>query len=201
MELFKAASIALSAVQSLNPYCNKVNVAGSIRREKSEVKDIEIVVIPNKIAITGIFGPTGDFDVCPKFCNAAMSLGKVVEGIPRGRHMKIDLPEGIRLDLFMPEDYDWARQYAIRTGSAEYSYRTLAKAWVKLGWVGTENGLRLADECVKVADKWQIKPEIKALGSFYPTKPPVWKTEEEFFAWLNLEWKAPRERYLIEMEN
>ena len=201
MDRFKAASIALTAVQNLQPYCSKINVAGSIRRGKPEVKDIEIVALPNKMPIKGLFGNTGEFEVCPDFCKAATALGRVVAGSPQGRYMKIDLPEGIRMDLFMPEDYDWARQFAIRTGSSDYSFRILAKAWVKLGWVGTKFGLRLLDECYKSGEEWHIKPEIKALGPAFPTKPPVWKTEEEFFEWLQLEWKEPSQRYLPEMEN
>ncbi|MES1181962.1 MAG: hypothetical protein ABUL44_04115, partial [Flavobacterium sp.] len=54
MEYSKAKSIADKAILLLKEHCIRIEIAGSIRRKKSEVKDIEIVAIP-KPYDTGLF--------------------------------------------------------------------------------------------------------------------------------------------------
>lgn len=58
MKLIQAKDIAVKICTKLQPFCDKVNIAGSIRRLKPEVKDIEICVIPKKDIVTldSIFG-------------------------------------------------------------------------------------------------------------------------------------------------
>lgn len=41
-----ARGIAEELLREMRPFCERAEIAGSIRREKSEVKDIELVVIP-----------------------------------------------------------------------------------------------------------------------------------------------------------
>ncbi|GAH36680.1 unnamed protein product, partial [marine sediment metagenome] len=45
MELERARVIANIVVKAIAPYCQKIEVAGSIRRRKPIVKDIDLVVI------------------------------------------------------------------------------------------------------------------------------------------------------------
>jgi len=47
MDLEKAKAIADEVVRRLGPYCTKIEVAGSIRRRKPWVKDVDIVLIPS----------------------------------------------------------------------------------------------------------------------------------------------------------
>src|SRR3972149_1812673 len=46
MKLKQAYGIAGGLVMALRPVCERVEIAGSIRRGKAEVKDIEIVCVP-----------------------------------------------------------------------------------------------------------------------------------------------------------
>ncbi len=46
MRFEKAYSIAERVMKLLKPFCDRIEIAGSLRREKEEVKDIEIVAIP-----------------------------------------------------------------------------------------------------------------------------------------------------------
>ena len=46
MELERAQAIAAALVKELEPCCQKMTVAGSIRRERPLVKDIDLVIIP-----------------------------------------------------------------------------------------------------------------------------------------------------------
>lgn len=49
-----ALVIAEKIKAQLAPHCDRIEIAGSIRRKKPEVKDIEIVVIPKPYEV-GLF--------------------------------------------------------------------------------------------------------------------------------------------------
>ncbi|KKN39350.1 hypothetical protein LCGC14_0744550 [marine sediment metagenome] len=46
MELERAQAIAAALVKELQPFCEEIMVAGSIRRQRPLVKDIDLVIIP-----------------------------------------------------------------------------------------------------------------------------------------------------------
>ena len=193
MELIEAQLIANDIAERLAPYCEHVEIAGGVRREKGDVHDIEICCAPKMEATTDLFGESLQERRSKLFCLAAIGLGKLIKGsVEDGRYVKIDLPEDIVLDLFIPEKSDYWRQFAIRTGPAEYSHMVLAKTWFKLGWCGTADGLQLQKESFQKTlrsgkNEW-------VCNSKFPTLPPVWKTEQDFFEWLGLEWVAPNKR-------
>lgn len=57
IQLAHAQTIARELISLLNPFCDRIGVAGSVRRKKSIVKDIELVIIPKKvIEKAGLFG-------------------------------------------------------------------------------------------------------------------------------------------------
>ena len=60
MNLPDARTRALALRELLAPACERIEVAGSIRRGKPEVKDAEIVAIPKtyEVETPGLFGPT-----------------------------------------------------------------------------------------------------------------------------------------------
>lgn len=198
MKLELAKNIADNIVEQLAPFCepDRIFIAGSVRRGKSEVHDIEIVCRP--LVIVGetapdLFGSTEKLGgVSPEFTSRVNRLGHIVKGKTDGRYMQINLQE-ISLDLFMPTPQDFFRQFAIRTGSSEYAHRVIASAWVGKGWVGTSQGLRLKEECHRkeTAGKVFWIP-VKA----NPTLPPQWCSEQEFFKWLGVSWVAPDSREL-----
>jgi len=118
MNLDQAKNLANYAVRRLHPYCERIHIAGSIRREKPEVHDIEIVCLPSRCQ--DLFGDNCDRH--PHFQRTAHSLGIVRTGDPQsGKYIKVQMPEGINLDIFIasPTNYGWI--LALRTGPAEYS--------------------------------------------------------------------------------
>jgi len=194
MENAIALQIAFGLVSSLAPHCKIIHIAGSVRRLKPEVKDIEIVCLPKMDS----FDDIDIFCVHPKhktvreFNDAVMQMGKVLKGHTNGRYMQILLPEGINLDLFMPDENDYYRQLAIRTGPAEYSYSAIAIGWRKIGWCGTKDGLRLMTDC-------QDQKQCSGKSTWHcinptPELPPVWKSEREFFDWIKVPWLEPAQR-------
>ena len=115
MELARAQKIAEGVVGGLEQYCEKIEVAGSIRRKKPQVKDIDIVLIPrNRDALD----------------HRLLQLGKLyMAGLKVARVQM----EEITLDVYYATPDTWATLLLIRTGSMENNIRlaTLAKkrAW------------------------------------------------------------------------
>lgn len=131
MKLIQATEIAKRIRSSLAPHCERIEIAGSIRRCKPEVGDIEIVCIP-KTWETGLFAGA-DTIVDPDFC-AMVDRWPTVKGKPTGKYTQRILPDGINLDLFIARPENWGLILAIRTGSAEYSHCVLASGWVRNGY-------------------------------------------------------------------
>jgi DNA polymerase/3'-5' exonuclease PolX len=173
MNLPQAVEVAVKYRNLLSPWCERIEIAGSIRRRKPEVKDIEIVCVPKSVHLI-------------PFVTTVKQWYKI-KGEPTGRYTQRGLYESINLDLFMPQKKDFIRQFAIRTGPAEYSAKVIAVAWVKGGWRGTEDGLRLQKECVLKGKKW-------ICTAARPTLPPEWITEQEFFDWLGVKFIQPEKR-------
>lgn len=124
MELQKALYIAQQVKAQLAPHCVRCEIAGSIRRKKSHVKDIEIVAIPKPYEV-GLFASG--------IATVVNQWEKVKGELPCKYTQRI-LPEGIKLDLFFATPENWGLIFAIRTGSAEYSHKVLASGWVAAGY-------------------------------------------------------------------
>lgn len=130
MEHAQALAIAEHTRAVLAPYCARIDIAGSIRRRKPQVKDIELVAIPRQVP-TGLFGDELVTD--PDFC-AVVNQWPAVKGTPSGRYTQRRLPEGIILDLFMADPDNWGFILALRTGSAAFSQHILGASWVRAGY-------------------------------------------------------------------
>ena len=138
--LAEALRYATRIVELLSPYCHRCEIAGSIRRGKAEVKDIEIVCIPKRVQLTGLFD-TQEGEPVKEFCDQVNRWRKV-KGEPTGKYTQRILPgNGIKLDLFIVNPDNWGFQFAIRTGSANYSAQTLGVGWVKAGYKGVDGML------------------------------------------------------------
>ena len=139
MEYNKALEIAEKVKAQLAPHCERIEIAGSIRRKKPVVKDIEIVAIPKPYDI-GLF---------ENGIAAVVKQWTKVKGELPCKYTQRILPEGIALDLFFADHENWGLIYAMRTGSADYSHHVLGNAWVKQGYRSIEgylcsNGKRIA---------------------------------------------------------
>ncbi len=137
--LAQALDIAGGLIQQLEPHCEVIGLAGSIRRQRPTIGDIEIVCVPKP------------YDASPLF---ASGLATVVNQWPkvRGelpcRYTQRLLPEGIPLDLFMVHPDGYGLQRAIRTGSADWCRTVLAPTWVRAGFHSEGGLLRRADGSV-----------------------------------------------------
>ncbi len=129
MKLQDAHAIAARICRRLRPHYRIINIAVSIRRKAKQVKDIEIVCLPVMIAgpQKTLFDENDRYHLLSSdFENIVNNLGKPIKGKPDGKYIQIELVEAINLDLFMPDDFDYYRQLALRTGSAE-SFQSVGK--------------------------------------------------------------------------
>lgn len=196
MNLKQAQEIAHNVCVRLQPFSVRLNIAGSVRRQKPDVKDIEVVCLPRYVtaAQESLFDEVvASTIISSNYVEAVKSLGRIVKGKPDGKYMQIHLPQRINLDLFMPDDFDYFRQYAIRTGSAEFAAKQIAAGWRRKGWCGSDKGLRLISDCMETK-----QPDGKSKWTCINGKaerPPVWQSEQEFFEWLGITWVHPKYRF------
>lgn len=195
--LSSAQSTAELVLQHLAPHCDRIEVAGSVRRKVQEVKDLEIVCQPKKVFVKNpaLLFDEGKWQVSEDFEFALDNISAAVEkGQVSGRYMKVILKNGMPMDLFMPQPADYFRQLVIRTGNSDYVHNVIAAQWKIKGWCGTENGLRLITECAPKTGTdgkttWRCTTD-------HPTLPPVWESEKAFFYWLGLPFTPPECRHI-----
>lgn len=139
---WEAANVVAEAfMHHMSPHAERIAVAGSLRRKKEEVGDIEIVMIPKTHQSKNLLGePDGplldtveegiaSYIRCESLPDKP-ALRKLNNGT---RYMKLyeDLV-GIQIDLFIVRPpAQWGPIISIRTGSAEYSKRLVTALRVK----------------------------------------------------------------------
>ena len=136
----EALKIAERVKGQLEPYCNRIQIAGSIRRRKAEVKDIEIVAIPEDRFQIGLI----------------VNKWMKVRGDVGGKYIQRTLPDGINLDLFFASKENWGHILAIRTGSTEFSHKVLGTGWVKAGYKSKEGMLHKGDEPIEIREEMDL---------------------------------------------
>lgn len=106
---------ALHLLEILRPFCIRIELAGSLRRETPIVGDIEIVAIPKRPV--DLFGtPLKTHTALDKFLDRhGMAFGK------RGESYQQFTYGSNKVDLFLPTIETWGCIFAIRTGSWEFS--------------------------------------------------------------------------------
>lgn len=126
-----AKGLAEKIKQELAPHCERIEIAGSIRRQKDRVKDIEIVAIPKPFD-TGIFS-SGIATIVNQW--------KCIKGelTPNSKYTQRMLPEAVKLDLFLCTPQNWGWIFALRTGSSDFNQFVLLRKIKEAGYT-TENG-------------------------------------------------------------
>ena len=130
--LARATAIARALVEEMQPHCERIMIAGSIRRGSETIGDIEICALPRWAKDTDLFGaPYPVENTLYAWAVAQEKDGKIAwtKGFdPRGRYWQGVLPTGLKLDLFLPIPEGWAAITLIRTGSAEFTERVMGFA-------------------------------------------------------------------------
>ena len=190
----QAITIAERLVQEMSPFCNRIEIAGSLRRKKPLVSDIEICVIPKwegRPDTTSLFGEElqvnllhewavnqglfhwikpGEIDLEDLIIkrDAGTLLNWDIK--PDGNYWRGLLSENIKLDLFVTSPECWAQIFTIRTGSAEFSHALMTHAKFK-----------------------RRTPFVEGRVTNYG-RPVEIKEEIDLFDYLNLRYVAPEDR-------
>jgi DNA polymerase/3'-5' exonuclease PolX len=151
----QAREIAERLVQAMTPFSDRIEIAGSLRRKKPLVSDIEICVIPkweSRPDTSSLFGEEIQVNLLHEWAvkqqlfhwikPGEIDLEDVInkrdagtllnwEIKPDGNYWRGLLPENIKLDLFVTSPQCWAQIFTIRTGSAEFSHALMTHAKFK----------------------------------------------------------------------
>jgi DNA polymerase/3'-5' exonuclease PolX len=190
MELQKATVIANEIIEYLRPACERIEPAGSVRRKKPDVGDIEIVAKPkfqpHKIDSITKSGKAKlkAHDELTERVNEAIREGRLKHGEPNEEGMKphfgpkykrLAYPDPyVQVDLFcVTPPAEWGVIYTIRTGSANYTKWLMTRALQK--------GMKVEDGRL-----WDM--------SMRPRRLLPCPEERDFFKWLRVPWLEPEQR-------
>lgn len=173
LSLREARELAAPLIEALRPHCERVEVAGSIRRGKQWVNDIEIVCVPRTLKVTAkkvsrpgdLFAQQVEVEETkivrvPGFVNlvdgwqsASLSYGYQSEwhnckaikfgSAWDGSYCKFHLSQGTQVDLFITSPENWGYIFLIRTGSADFT-KMVATRWSNTGHKGLDGQLTRA---------------------------------------------------------
>ena len=177
-EYVKAYTVAEQLAKRLERSCEKLQIAGSLRRRATVVHDIEIVAMPKIEEMPDLLGETHALrsrldDTLDELVEERVL--KLFPGAKRGPRMKqfAVQPLGIKVDLFIVlPPAQWGTLLAIRTGPAHYSHWLVTRR--EMGGA-LPNHLRVKDGAV-----------MTIYGSNVIETP----TEQDFFALLGMD-KVP----------
>ncbi|MBA7634670.1 hypothetical protein ES703_42260 [subsurface metagenome] len=131
MELEKAKGIAENLKSRLAPVCEKIEVAGSIRRQKPEVGDIELLCIPRYVA--GVDQLDREIGALMIQGILGFRLNKRGSRIYGPKNKLLVHINGIGVDIFSTDEECWPVALVVRTGGKETNKR-IATAALRKGW-------------------------------------------------------------------
>lgn len=183
--LAEAQRIAGQIVGQLDPSCERLVVAGSIRRRRPDVGDIELVAIPRFIEEPSGLFETQQVSLLDRAL-AREEREQVLERISGGdRYIKLrHVRSGLQVDLFVVlSPAQWGAILTIRTGPADYSQRLVTLA--------RRQGNHEAGGALRLGLRDHSTPAEKVCTC------PVIPTPEErdFFAALGLAYVEPEARH------
>ena len=135
--LAHARLVANELVGLLAPSCQRIEIAGSIRRRVLDVGDIELLCISKVTSVADLFG-----DIATNCHLLDEALEKIVEDATvlqkrldkRGRatfgeqnKLMVHVPSGIPVDAFSATEKNWGMSQLVRTGSREFNIRVMAR--------------------------------------------------------------------------
>jgi len=154
--LAEARGLAAEVVDLLAPFCERIEIAGSIRRGRATIGDLEIVALPRLVEERqpDLFGngKPSTVNLLDQRCDALREQGVFgtrvdKNGRPRwGSGLKWSAYRGVNLDLFGVSGLtaQWGLILLIRTGSADFSHRfvTPAAPAAQTLWLGPAGAKR-----------------------------------------------------------
>lgn len=167
-----------------NECCDRIEIAGSIRRRKPDVGDIEIVYVSKTEIVPDpedLFGESSQpvIDRAIKQLEESGQLerrlnvnGSAIFG-PKNKLMRLTQC-GIPVDLFSATEENWFNYLVCRTGPGD-------------------SNVRIAQLAKQLGYKWKPYGQGFVKGEAIPRVVPM-RSEEAVFDFVNLKYKEPWER-------
>ena len=142
--LAQAERVGQELVEALGPSCERIEIAGSIRRRQPDVGDVELlcisrvgetVALGNNIYLLAEVDDLVSTGVLRKRLNKA---GRVSSYGDWNRYM-VHVASGIPVDIFRTTEDNWGMALVVRTGPARWN-RGLMSQFQKLGMEGHAYG-------------------------------------------------------------
>jgi len=177
-----ARIVAEWLVSQLEPGCVRIQIAGSVRRERVEVGDIEIVYVPmveTRPDPADLFGP----EISVNLTDERIAVLERANALARRRNRNgsemfgqcnkfmVHVGSGIPVDLFSTQEACWFNYVVCRTGGMKNNLQ-IAKAAQRKGWKWNPygRGFSKGEKCFQV------------------------ESERDVYGFVGLPWKEPRER-------
>lgn len=167
MKLADAKEIAEALVEYLRDYCERIQIAGSVRRGRPEVKDVEIVAIPKTVKV---LAGQADLDG-NRHEREANGLWEAVARLKKAGVLSAhptDPKEGgekyrklwhvagkVSIDLFTAEPRNWGNIFALRTGPWTYS-RWLVTLANRRGYTAKKGLISRNNEIIPIVDEFDF---------------------------------------------
>jgi DNA polymerase/3'-5' exonuclease PolX len=181
--LAEAREVADALITLLRPACEKIEIAGSVRRQRPQVGDLELLAISKtspaneqlafdrpRLVVPALDARVGELITTSVLDYRLNKPGTRTYG-PLNK-LLVHAPSGISVDLFSTTLENWGMALVVRTGPKDFNIRMMAR-FKALGLQGHAYG--------GVEDKW---------GKQFMLCP----TEEEVFRLLQWNYVPPEKR-------
>ena len=183
MNLDQALRLAIGLRLALEPGCDRIEIAGSVRRGKPEPHDLEIVAIPKStfVATGNLFGEMSELELDPfePALRDVLAGGRwefdplIKRNGPRYKRLR-EVQTGMCCDLFLATPAGWGGALAIRTGPAEFSQglvtlalrqgKHVADGYLIHGHPKSEGGCPKGSRCPLILPTLEETDFLSALG-------------------------------------
>lgn len=175
----QAIAVAKEMCDALKPFTNRLIVAGSLRRLKPDVGDVEIVYIPKFEARKADMFITEQVNLVDEALIRLLAAGVIYKRPSKTNcyswgdlnKLALHTASGIPVDFFATADLCWWNYLVCRTGPGT-SNIAIASAAKAMGWRWNPYG-----------PGFSRGDEVLAVGS-----------EQEVFTFVNLPYKKPEDR-------
>lgn len=198
MKTKEAHPIAADLLALLKPACEKIILAGSLRRKSEEVHDLDFVVIPKveeKRAqdLFGEFGPPVEVNLLDQYIDQiGIRSDRTWTAVPKGSGEKIKKlfhkETGLTAELYIADSWNFGVLEAVRTGPAKIMPKIMTFATIRERQVSS--GFYLHDHRAEKRDG-EIIPCVRGKNC-----PSILKTDSEiaFFDALGIAYFPPERR-------
>lgn len=176
-----AVKVAREICLRLEPHCERLVVAGSLRRRRRDVGDVEILYIPRTETREVDLFATREVSLAGEEIDRMLDDGTIekrmsVVGTPSWgsvNRLAVHVASGIPVDLFRTSRESWWNYLVCRTGPAA-------------------SNMRIAEEARRRGYKW--RPYGAGFTRLSDGVEVVMESEEQVFAFVGMDYWPPRER-------